>query len=890
MTAKTRTLHGIRISLCLSLLLGGMLFGAAAEAASGNTAREEVFEFTQKPKLAKKGDAYAISFASKGRCDATVAIVGPDGRIVRHLASGVLGENAPPPFQPGTLKQTIEWDGKDNRGKPVPAGCKVRVSLGMKARYGTTMAFTPNQFLAWSVACDGEGNAYVLIARMSGPPMGGRHHMIRVFSREGKYLKTIMPIPGGLSPEKYKSQFDIVDTVKPPLYIPKTKTAFPDTIMGAGMTVTSKGRIVFPTYGYRTRKNLCFVNTDGTGKCLGPLLGPNQQSTGRTFLAMAPAEKHFYVSSMLRGRGAVTTKANDGQRYHCVFRYGVDHQAPDEWRRPKKGWLGKAPVFVGDLETPGDDNQHLNDPRGVATDSSGNVYVCDYGNNRVQVFDAQAKHLRMIAVERPDQIAVHRKTGEVYVLQQKQHKEKTTKLFKFSPQGKQKAVFEFPGYAEGNLGFWTHFTLDDSADPAQIWITNAEGKWPKPAGCWRVADRGDSFEKLGDIFKRSEYDLWAGVTSQYITAGPEGKWIYVKKGRIRGDFRRFNAETGEMDSDWRLPKGPQTVDEIHFGPDGLLYLRGCRVDVPPTPEYVWRVDLETGKEVPFPVAKGGRIQFPGYRSPKYHRDGFCVAPNGDVYVLWYDTHTKKWEPWRPARGFTPILMHQYGPDGKLKREDILPGISAGPGGMRVYRLNNIYIALNMRPTDKPYPELLWGLGGMTPKELKSRFSARDAWYGLLVGTLAKFGPDGGKIECGKREGTWLAGRGRAEITGLKASHVGLSPFGGGCVCPTCRFDLDGFDRVFVPVPSLSCVLVLDQKLNGMTRIGTYGGPDCQGPESAFPDPEIGFSRPSYLCVSDKSLFAVDLGNSRILRVDLGYETEEETACPPIAGPGRQGTK
>jgi hypothetical protein len=74
-------------------------------------------------------------------------------------------------------------------------------------------------------------------------------------------------------------------------------------------------------------------------------------------------------------------------------------------------------------------------------------------------------------------------------------------------------------------------------------------------------------------------------------------------------------------------------------------------------------------------------------------------------------------------------------------------------------------------------------------------------------------------------------------------------------------------------------MVLDSNLNVVKRIGTYGGPDCQGPESAFPDPEIGFSRPSYLCVSDRSVFAVDLGNSLILRVDLGYETEENVPVP-----------
>ncbi len=69
---------------------------------------------------------------SRGACDATVAVVDREGRVVRHLASGVLGKNAPYPFRQGSLGQTIEWDGTDDMGQTVPEGCSVRVSLGLK--------------------------------------------------------------------------------------------------------------------------------------------------------------------------------------------------------------------------------------------------------------------------------------------------------------------------------------------------------------------------------------------------------------------------------------------------------------------------------------------------------------------------------------------------------------------------------------------------------------------------------------------------------------------------------------------------------------------------------------------------------------------------------------
>ena len=50
--------------------------------------RKEVFEFTQKPTVARQGRQTAIRFASKDYCDAAVVIEDGDGRIMRHLAYG----------------------------------------------------------------------------------------------------------------------------------------------------------------------------------------------------------------------------------------------------------------------------------------------------------------------------------------------------------------------------------------------------------------------------------------------------------------------------------------------------------------------------------------------------------------------------------------------------------------------------------------------------------------------------------------------------------------------------------------------------------------------------------------------------------------------------------
>jgi len=105
--------------------------------------REEVFAFAQKPTVKKKGDTWVITFASKGKCDATVSIIGPKGHVIRHLASGVLGANAPHPFKQNSLSQKLEWDGEIDDRKKAPAGCRVRVSLGLKAEHERDLAWDP---------------------------------------------------------------------------------------------------------------------------------------------------------------------------------------------------------------------------------------------------------------------------------------------------------------------------------------------------------------------------------------------------------------------------------------------------------------------------------------------------------------------------------------------------------------------------------------------------------------------------------------------------------------------------------------------------------------------------------------------------------------------------
>ena len=167
--------------------------------------REAVYEFAKKPAIKQVGDRVIITFACKGQCDVAVAVEDEKGNIVRHLAYGVLGDNAPKPFKKGTLKQTIVWDGKDDQERYIDdkASHTIRVSLGLKAKYERTLFWSPKKRFRQGAArwgfngtqaslptpriCAAEDGVYVFEGR-------GFDHL-KLFDHKGDYVRTVYPPP-----------------------------------------------------------------------------------------------------------------------------------------------------------------------------------------------------------------------------------------------------------------------------------------------------------------------------------------------------------------------------------------------------------------------------------------------------------------------------------------------------------------------------------------------------------------------------------------------------------------------------------------------------------------------------------------------------------------------
>lgn len=357
---------------------------------NGVQKREEVFEFSVKPKVKKEGDKWVITFISKAECDATVAIVDKERRVIRHLASGVLGRNAPYPFQQSTLSQRLEWDGKDDYGNMATNATGIVVALGMRVDFHRFIFQREPGIESRgpvSIACDKVGNIYIMWGHLWTARFTGIAN-ITAFDREGNYLRTVKPFRADLPDDKISAVEWLVtaDRRRVPLTGPNNHTPFSGYLQGmAGMArhtaqITRDGRYIFVSgqpiadeKGVKSRR-LLSIGIDGScpkTQFIGPPL-PENTWQGDTFLALSPDERYVYISG--------TYHAKKRSLHHAIYRVQwTDREFP-------------KPFFGTECEA-GKDEKHFNTPRGLAVDTEGRLYVCDYMNDRVQVFDANGKCL-----------------------------------------------------------------------------------------------------------------------------------------------------------------------------------------------------------------------------------------------------------------------------------------------------------------------------------------------------------------------------------------------------------------------------------------------------------------------------------------------------------------
>ena len=653
--------------------------------------RKEVYEFTKEPTLKKNGDKVTIEFAVKDFCDVTVAIQNQDGDIVKHLASGVLGNNAPEPFQPNSLSQKLEWNSKNDQGKYIDdmSNISVRVSLGLKPTYEKDLYSSHYKRISElpSIATAKEG-VYVF--------EGHGRDQLRLFGHNGEYIKTIYPFPASkIESVKGLQWQQFANRPK----VPEKNSIYHQTLLTSGDNYNERGG---PKSGMEGKaacaiavnngrmalvmETLNRLSTDGsTGgfNLTGPKVGfsfvnggygevgkGNVNVVGPSSVAFSPDGKTLYMTGYL---------------WHYTY-VGVPGSLPAVMKMNYE--TDELPtVFLGKdkREDFGNTEDKLNTPTSVDTDSKGNVYVSDFWNDRIQVLNPQGKLIHSIPTNKPGKVLVHKLTNEVYVFSfgvigvppaiqtqaQYDMNKIPQKLSTFSalPEFKQLSVEDFPfsplarvtmyslgnSYQIGldswskNVGFWIvpkkYMPNDqDSAywgrqrrDPTDV--INALRKIEKVDGKWT-----ETFNFGKQLMKEVVRTSPPNWNVQHMYFNPKSKKFYVGEGDSAPEEQAQNTLV-EVDIETNKSKVinlPINPLEVAFDLDGLIYLRTMNV--------VSRFNMDTWKEVPFdygtesdsvgndggsggntsPVV--GALMVPAINAVCYHQSGFDVNMNGDVIV------------------------------------------------------------------------------------------------------------------------------------------------------------------------------------------------------------------------------------------------------------------
>ncbi len=633
------------------------------------TERENVFAFTQKPavKLIAK-DKYEIAFAVKGNCDVTADIIDEKGVVVRHLASGVLGSNAPAPFQKNSLEQKIYWNGKDDLGVYVkePDKMKARVRLGLKPEFDKLIAdYGPHNLpgIVFGIAISEEG-AFVFAKA----PATHTHAIVRKYDHDGKYLAQLVPPPagmpekklGGLSYVEYEKDtralhgVDISQMATDYFFLPginsKLMMSFQPVVIGRKLYFSNSGNAVIQ----KGESLLYYIYTDGSTDLQGMKGVPFVENGGHAFprMAASPDGKRIYVSA-LGGGGMV-----DGtQTQHFTVVRDVEGD-------------GYARLFVGKLGVergrksivPGNDNESLNNPFGIDCDAQERVYVADNKNGRVQIFSREGIWLKTVKVDRPRLIRIHRKSGAFYVTHGARIRGKT-------------------------LGRLTKFKSFD--DPTEAWHIDYPDKEPTPAvmavdqwtakpRLWTAGgtvfimpggisgsgpnvriyeDNGNAAKKIFDFEdsakKQAGGEHWLGRWYGGNVGGSGGaaKLVCdaVRERVYYGTRYYFDLKTGALLGQLRLPG---TTDDIAFDKRGYLhahfnpgfYQPGTgRLDPDRAKRAPGREDAQalryTFEEVPYNYGEEraksnwvGVIPLMDQPGAKFFQDGIGVNMRGDVAV------------------------------------------------------------------------------------------------------------------------------------------------------------------------------------------------------------------------------------------------------------------
>ncbi len=906
--------------------VGLFVLSLCAAAAAGEVA------FTAKPAATKEGDKVKISFTVSAPTDVEVAIVSADGKVVRSLAAGVLGAKQPPPapLKPG-LAQELVWDGKGDWNLPVGNGpFKVRVRAGMGVRFGGLVADSPYNF--YKTSCRGmavdpaNGDLYFL-----GLQNDSTVYFLRVYDRNGKYLRELMPYPAATD-AKSRQAFGSVTApgmeVPAPLNRMSTWPTFYPMISRHAMHDDLRGDMHVRLLGLHPTEKDTLVLLDGF---FGAVWRIRKSDGG----AGDPFEDSLWsAGTKLAGYSANCAPTGafspDGKALYLAGYSGFAPKGsklhPDwpEGRIYRAAGASKTSTFADvalPAEAPGArpgspslDSQNLH---GLVVDSKGRVLVCDEASARVRVFSPEGKELAAVETPaNPCALAVDEKAGALYVVTRRKERvwvyaDALVRIDGWDPAGaaaaakpapKVVATLKLPAPATGAD---PHLALDPTGPAPRLWLSG--GARPESLLC--IEDRGGKLEIVGDLADRGK--AAAGFACR-MDVDPEAELVYIHNGWAQ--TRRYNGLSGDYAG--KLGKeglpAPIIGSEMCVRRDGMVYVSGhegqgggwegpysrFNRDLTPAP-------LPDGrKEFAFRYGKMGG----GY----FGNQGTCVKPDGTLYY-------NGMYCWRSNAIF------EVTPDGKPGRcprmQDLVaakalkPGyLSAGftgayigwlqdqSGGVEVDQAGHIYAGIRVLPADYVLPGdfakargytqmtgsiVKFGLegGGMCPQlppgtkyrpQIAQHNDASPQVGHPELTVPDKFGPGlamgaGQKMKGVYIEGALKAYPGLAVLSGFERGE-------GHCACQTPRFEVDDYGRLYIPNALTCSVQVVDNEGNEIVKFGSYGNFDdgLRAVESAGKPGKIPLAYPIAAKASFKHIYVADSANRRAVRVDPTWQAEE--AC------------
>ena len=802
----------------------------------------------------KTAAGHEVNFVVEKPVDVTVRIIDTKGEVVRHLASGMVGlEKAAAPFAPKTLSQKVLWDGKDDEGKPVDAeGCSAVVLAGMKAKFDKFLCWNPDSFASLvggaggAIAVGPGGKLYVL------NHMSVHYALLRIFDREGKYLKSLWPFNPALPkvPELYKNGWGMQDyegnTV--PVSVNHAAVYFYSTHAN-GIAVDPDGVIV----GDHTWDGGFWVMNGeypySGGRLKGaptPWLKGKKNRGARTIVMIAVGpEGDFYMADA----GALSySKTPAG--YIVARLRGPDLKPVNAFTYSGTKKLDTPRYYLGTIGKTGDDESHFESPGAVAVTPDGTIWVGD--RNAVKVYRKDGMFLKRIEkvaskagevpLKRVISLAANLKSGEVYINVRVGSKRKLLKLKSYENPSVV-AEYELSRYA-------LEIAVDSEANI--IWVQN--GGASKDT-LLRLQDKGTSFEAR-TINGRKKDGL---CFPRHLAVDKEGR-VYVNNAGY-GVIQRINVD-GSVTAIARLGGGFGMVSGV-MCTDAEVNFYLCSARKWGGPGSILKYG-PNGKRLKF----GDKDSLP----LKGYVQGIGVASNGDIYVAvkssrgrmvgdynrkYYDIGNKPYDE--------SLLINRvdvYGPDGTLKKEGIVK--LQNPNGVALARDGSIYTVetyIHHGAQKKDYA-LSWG-----------KFKGDRRYRYSLYDKLLKFPPQGGKV--GEQSALWI--------------HRGISGTGPcNYECAGAQVLADADDRVWCHDAAVYNGKALDAAGNLMLRVGVYGNEDSKGGggdrklegTNIIVDPEIPLARPSGVAVWRDVLFISDEFSGRIVRCRLEYANRREIALNP----------